>query len=128
MPSLEEKFAALEFRARTALNFEAVVALAEEAAQRAADLGTKTVLHGVVGTTATFVVKRLGALTVGEFELMMVESDAGANEVQLRAVDYLVARDTLFYIIPIGPRESPALPSFKRFSSDLKTQLERAVA
>lgn len=122
--SIEEKMSALQFEVSTTQTVDEIKRLCTQAAEYAAGRVAQEDVSDD-GLTLNYVVRSWATLELGDLIVDIEEGEQQRN-VALFINNYSLNQDTLFYIIPLGPKMAPAYKSMKEFSEFLRQKLTDA--
>lgn len=124
MAGIDDKINALNFTASSSKSLEHLDRLIADAAEIASSGGGKVTITQTAPNTFTGVIKNFVRIQHGVFTVTIADAaGSGAREVRFAIGDYLRARDTLLYFIPISPWRAPAYQPLRAFSEYLRGKI-----
>lgn len=121
MATIDDKVHALEFDVETLKSPTEVKQILETAAA-AARPGKVDLLNRHDGGVEGYARSQL-RIKHATFQVDLQETAGGNTNVTFRIPDYLRSRDTLLYIIPVGPWAAPAYSTLSKFSNAVQEAL-----
>lgn len=121
---LDLKIRSHEFDVVTKLTPEQIKAASARAAQSAKrTMGSSVKETGAGADSLTYAIKGPGGLvTLMDMQVKWAAADDGYR-VSLHTGGYTTTRPTLLSVIPIGPKDAPALKSLDRYSAWMRKEL-----